>query len=180
MREQISDEELLSIAEQHKSHITSVKKWNEYSIANGLPHSQTFISRFGTWNRFKKKLSLDVNNQHRPQTFTDKELIAILKKHKKHYTSIGNWDSYADQHNLPKHALVLDRLGMDRIYKLTGFTSQWTKEQLEELILHHFPDKPPTQNDWNALSSQVNLPSYLTVIRRFGSWNNMKHSVYYK
>ena len=183
MREQISDEELLAIAKQHKKHITSVTKWNDYrktQKTKGLPHSQTFISRFGSWNAFKEMLSLDINNQSRPQTFTDVELIDILNEHKDHYTGITEWDNFADQNGLPKHALLLDRLGMDQVYDLTGFTSQWSKEQLERLILMHFPDKPPTQRECNDLSDQVNLPSYLTVIRRFGSCNSMKHSVYYK
>lgn len=179
MREQISDDELLSIARQHKEQLKSVKHWNEYRKGKGLPHSQTFISRFGTWNAFKEQLSLEINEQNRPQIFSDEELMDILKKYKNQYIGIKEWDQFAERHGFPTHALFLQRLGMDKVYELTGYTSQWTTEQLKQLILMHFPNTPPTQSDWNSLSSKVRLPSYLTVIRRFGSWNNMKHAVYY-
>lgn len=173
-----SDDELLKIANEHRVHFTSTRKWNEYARKNGLPHHQTFIQRFGSWNDVKEKLGLQTNNQYRPLKYSKTELLKILSEHSKAYTSINAWNMYAKKHQLPTHGVFERQLGINQLEELTPFNSK--EIDLKELILTYFPIHPPTVTEWKDLSKNISVPHYMTIIRKFGSWNLMKNQVYKK
>ena len=173
-----TDEDLWQIISKHRQALTSVGGWNQYAKEHGLPHSQTLIQRLGSWNLIKERLNIQLNEQHRPRKYEEKELLEVLKKHRDQYTNIYNWNMYAKQHKLPTHGVFERYLGLERLEELTGFKSEYTKKDLKKIILEHFPEKPPTVNDWKGVSKDKNLPSFTTIIRRFGSWNTMKAHVY--
>ncbi|WP_028393966.1 hypothetical protein [Bacillus cihuensis] len=174
----ISDEELLKIAEEHKDKITSVNKWNQYAKENKLPHSQTFILRFGSWNDLKAKLNLETNRQHRPFKYGVEELKSILKEHSKEYTSINHWNQYAIEHKLPTHSVFERHLGLLMLEELTPFRDRVSKENLKDVILMHFPDSPPTMTEWTMVAKDMGLPSTSTITRCFGKWKDMKEYIY--
>lgn len=181
MKKRYTDEELLELARGHKQYITSTGAWEKYrkDSKQQLPHSQTFVSRFGSWNGFKEKLSLAVNEQNRPVKYTDEYLYDTLTRYGKQYTSVNDWNRFAEANDLPSHRVFILRLGEDVLYEKVGFVSEWTTEKLKKLIRNHFPDAPPTRRAWDSLQLSTMKPSYQTIVRRFGSWQQMKYYVYY-
>ena len=180
LRSRYSDEELLEIAKKHKDFFTSVGKWNTYAKEHGLPHHQTFIQRFGSWNNIKDLLNFETNEQHRPYKYEVSELLEILNEHKEAYTGIYAWNQYAKEHQLPTHGVFERILGIKKLDSITNYTQSASKEDLKKIILSYFPNKPPTVNEWKSISKANEVPSFTTVIRRFGSWNLMKVYVYYR
>jgi len=156
-----------------------VGKWNDYAKANSLPHSQTFIQRFGSWNNIKERLNLELNSQHRPQKYEQNELMVILNEHKGAYKSINAWNQYASKHKLPTHQVFEKYLGLDVIEEITGLQTELSKDFLKNHIKEHFPNRPPTITEWNNIAKEKSVVSSSTIVRRFGSWNNMKAHVYF-
>jgi len=173
-----NQEEYLKIIAPHKQHLTSVGYWNTYRIGKELPHSQTLIKHFGSWNALKNVLSLEQNSQSRPVKYTDEELVAMLEKYKGKYTSASEWDLFAEGNNLPKHYLFLDRLGAEELQKHTGIVLRWKEDSISDAILRYFPDRPPTTQEWLLLSKVEKVPSKMTIIRHFSSWDEMKKEIY--
>lgn len=178
-KQRFTDEELWKIISKHKQALTSVGEWNQYAKKYSLPHSQTLIQRLGSWNIIKERLNIQINEQHRPRKYGEKELLEILENHGNAYTNIHSWNTYARQHKLPTHGVFERYLGLERLEELTDFKSEYTKKDLKKVILEYFPEKPPTVNEWKIVSRDKKLPSFTTIIRRFGSWNTMKAYVYY-
>ncbi len=174
MPKKVSYNEYLEMITPHKEHLTSIGHWNEYRKNKDLPHAQTLIKCFGSWNSLKEILSLEQNNQSRPMKYTDEDLINLLQKYKHKYTSATEWDLFAEEQNIPKHYLFLDRLGAEELQKYTGIVSRWTDDSIRAVILQYFPDRPPTTREWLLLSETEKVPSKMTIIRHFGSWNAMK------
>lgn len=169
---------MLSLLKGHEEHLTTISSWNNYCKSTGLPHSQTLISHFGSWNNLKHLLGLEVNKQSRPKKYSDEYLYNILRKYKNHYTSAKNWDDFSVKNNLPSHKIIMDRIGPYNAYKKTGVIPSWTEEIIREVILKEFPEIPPTVSEWNQLKSEDPLPSSRTIIRRFESWEKMKRELY--
>ena len=178
MTKSYTNNELLILLEKHKKHITSTLDWERYRKGKDLPHFQTLIARFGSWNELKKLLCLPLNDQFRPLKYTDEDLQQLLDNHKEHYTSATEWDKYAEVHGLPKHALFYDRLGLDVLSNYLDVRVSWTKKNIENSLLKHFPEQPPTAQKWNELRESEKVPTTMTIIRRYGTWNNMKKEVY--
>lgn len=178
MEEAFDKEKLKAIIEQHKKHLTSAIAWNKYRANKNLPHSQTLISHFGSWNNVKKALNLEQNKQSRPVKFTDEEIYTIISENKEHYTSVIEWDAHAVKHNLPSHDLITGRLDPDSIYQETGVVVRWTDRIIKDKILEYFPTIPPTMRGWNELSKTEHLPSATTIARRFGKWNILIAELY--
>lgn len=177
-KQKFTDEELWELATKHKQAMTSVSEWNRYAKTQGLPHSQTMIQRFGSWNEIKEKLELEVNHQYRPQKYDRDELLAILKEHKTAYTNIYAWNQYAIKHKLPTHQVFEKYLGLETLELLTELKPVLSKESVKRQIKEYFPERPPTVMQWLNLSKQSSVVSTSTIIRYFGSWNNMKAHVY--
>ncbi len=170
---------LLLIAKQHIEQITSTKQWDEYRKNKNLPHSQTFISYFGSWNALKERLGLPIVERGRGQLYDDARLIEFLKQYKDHFTTNLKWDEFALANNLPRYHVFLQRLGQNEIAKHTGKTYGYSDDVLKQLIKSNFPTIPPTVRAWNRLSeTNTDIPNAKTIIRRFGSWKKMKYELY--
>jgi len=175
-----SSEELIEIARKHQHALTSVNKWGVYSESHDVPHAQTFIAHFGSWNKLKQQLNLDTNSQGRPQTFSETDLLDILREHGEQYTSIRVWNTYAEKHGLPGHHVFAKRMGLKRLSELTKYESLEQVKDYKTLILKYFPERPPTFAEWSKLAEKENVPSAITIVRHYGKWNLMKHVVYYQ
>lgn len=173
-----TDEELWDKLKKNKRALSSVREWNEYAKANSLPHSQTLIKRFGSWNELKKAMELEVNGQHRPQKYDAEELKTIIENHKEAYKSINAWNQYAKQHQLPSHQVFERYLGLKELEGMLNTQFVLTKEHVCKQIKEHFPDKSPTVSQWIHLSKGTKVVSSSTIIRLFGSWRKMKYQVY--
>ncbi len=179
-KEKFTDEALWKIALTYKHEFTSVTSWNHFAKEKGLPHSQTFIQRFGKWNELKEKLNVKSNKQHRPQKYERDELITILAAHKGAFRTIHAWNQYANKNKLPSANVFERHLGAEEIERITGYQSQLSEASYKEIILKHFPNSPPTVSQWKNLSKdESDLPSFSTIIRKFDSWEKMKRVVYY-
>lgn len=158
-----------------------MSRWNEYRKDKDLPHAQTIVSHFGTWNNFKEAMNLEQNQRARPFKYSDEHLLSLLEQYKEHYSSAAEWDSFAEKNSLPKHYIFIDRLGPDILFEKTGYVVKWTTEMLRSTILKHFPHSPPTQAEWTSLTQENgSLPSFITIIRHFDGWNKMKQEIYNK
>lgn len=176
---QFSDEELWELVTKNKEFLTSVGEWNQYAKTNKLPHSQTLIKRLGKWNEIKRRLNIERNEQHRPIKYSKEELIELLKQHKNAFKNIYEWNQYAKRNKLPDYNIFRRYLGDKMIMELTGYSfGNYTKDQIKEIILHYFPFSAPTVGEWQAVGREENIPSASTIIRVFGSWNEMKKQVY--
>ena len=176
--EKYSNEYLQEIAVKHKEHFTSVNHWNEYASENGLPHSQTFIMRFGKWNDIKKSLQMVTQSAHRPKVYDKETLLDILEKNKKHYISISKWNTYAAQNKLPYHDVFAKYIGIEELENLLGHPLRIQQDTLKTIMLRFFPDNPPTARMWDQLATRENLPVAHTYIRHFGSWTKAKTEIY--
>lgn len=176
-KNQFDRESLLELLQQHKDHMTSMSHWNAYSKEKGLPHSQTIIKYFETWNQAKASLSLEQLGQSRPTQYSEEELLVYLEKYKDKFTTIYEWNEFASQNQLPSYYTFTRHLGTDIVEGKTG-TLVWDKAKLKKLILKYFPDKPPTVTKWMSIAKEQDLPSHMTIVRHFKSWSIMKYEVY--
>jgi len=176
-KSQYDKESLLALLQEHKEHITSMNAWNIYCKEKGLPHSQTIIKHFGSWNLAKSALSLEQLEQNRPVRYKESELIDLLEQHKDKFSTINDWNAYASKNQLPTYYTFVSHLGKDLVEQKTSLVS-WDKNKLSQLILKYYPDSPPTVNSWRTMEKQYGLPSHMTIVRHFQSWSLMKSEVY--
>lgn len=164
----------------HKEQLTSTRKWNNYRTHHDLPHSQTLIRQFGSWNEVKEALDIkEVNERHRPIKYDADKVRAVLKEHGEHLKSMQQWNAHATEHHLPNYAVLFDRLSEDEVFELTGYRKTFNQETLSQVIKKHFPDSAPTIRRWEELANtDSNIPSASLIILHFGSWKKMKRKVY--
>ncbi|MEK4247858.1 hypothetical protein MKZ20_21480 [Psychrobacillus sp. FSL K6-2684] len=172
---------LLLLLQEHKEHLTSTKAWNEYAKQHQLPHSSTLIKNFGSWNLTKEAFSLEQAKAHRPVKYTSEQLLEILDNYKSKFTNIYDWNMFASENQLPTFQTFERYLGKEFMEEQTGAggTIKWDEDKLKELIKSNFPSKPPTVKEWNLLAKEKQLPTHMTIIAYFNSWNLMKHRVYH-
>jgi hypothetical protein len=174
-----NQEELLAIATDHREQLTSTIKWNTYSKEAGLPHSQTFIKHFGSWNKLKECLSLPELNAHRPVTYSKDTIKQILEDHGQHYTSNRAWDDYVNDKELPIHQTIINHYSIEEIRELVKVPPKgtYTETDLRKAMLTHFPYHSPTIKEWNQLAKNEDLPNAATYMRRFGSWMKAQENI---
>lgn len=174
-------QDLLAIVNQYQNQFTSIKNWDAFRRQKKLPHSQTFIAHFGSWNEVKSLAGLPSNKQARPQKFSSEYLLKLLEEHPDKFSSIKRWNEYAAIHSLPGYHVFADRIPSEQLQLYTGKQRTWNRNNLEKVIKEQFPDSPPTVNEWKAAyENNSSLPTNTTIIRKFGSWNQMKYELYYK
>lgn len=172
---------LIQLLKPHVGQMTSVRNWNEFSKAEGIPHSQTLIQHFGSWNAVKEVFGVEAQGQHRPSVYSAEDVRTILKTHGHALQSASKWNKYANDNGLPNYQLLFTKLDDEEISELTGYRkrTKWTKENLGEVILRHFPDAPPSSLEWQmTASANKGLPAFSTIINKFGSWSAMKRQLY--
>lgn len=173
----LDQQKLIELLQNHKDHLTSMSKWNVYSKEHDLPHSQTIIKYFGTWNKVKEALSLEQQGQSRPPEYTDEMLLEYLDRYKEEFTSISEWNTFAKTNQLPSYYTFTRHLGTEIVEQKT-MTMVWDKNKLKRLILSYFPETPPTVTKWMEVANKEKLPSHMTIVRHFKSWTQMKYEVY--
>lgn len=163
----------------HLENVTSTRDWDEYRKQHDLPHSQTLINKFGSWNRLKEALSMKQNALHRPVKYTPDVVREILQEHGTALTGQVAWNNYAKENQLPNYKIIFERLSETEVYEITGYIKKYTVDISKKIVLEHFPDKPPTFAEWERLAKvNRNVPSATGLFKQFGSWRNMVSQIY--
>lgn len=170
----------IELLRPHREHLTSSRKWNDYRLNLGLPHSQTLIRKFGSWNALKETLEIgEVFEPHRPVKYDAAIIREILKEHGKHLTSQVKWNEYAKNNKLPNYTVIFERLSEDQVFELTDYRKTLNKDSVVEMIKKYYPTEPPTSRQWNMLAKEKpNVPSSSSIILMFESWKKMIREVY--
>lgn len=182
-KKSVTKEELdpyIKLLEPHKEFITSAREWNAYRKEKELPHSQTLIGKFGSWNAVKEALGItEVNARHRPIKYDKATIERILKEHGRHLTSKLAWDKYAHKKELPNYTVLFERLSDKEIADLTGYRRVYTKDIINQIVKKYYPTTPPTFREWNYLAkNEKDVPSASLIVVRYGSWKSMIEDIY--
>lgn len=156
----------------------SVGKWEKLRKAHPelhLPHSQSIIKLFSSWNTAKEAAGLITFSPSRPLEYSKEQLITILEEHGHVYTSAVEWDRYAKVNGLPSSDILMRNLDEETKGKLLNSAKfSYSKESLGKLLHENFPNHPPSATEWESIRSTHNpkLPSTSVFVSRYGSWNN--------
>lgn len=173
-------EPYIEMLKPHKEFITSAREWNAYRKENGLPHSQTLIGKFGSWNAVKEAVGISkLNAGHRPIKYDKAMVEHVLKEHGQHLTSKLAWDRYANEHNLPHYTIIFERLSDEEVFELSKYRRIYTKEIISQTVKNYYPGTPPSYREWQHLAkNEDGVPSASLIIVRYGSWKKMIKEVY--
>jgi len=175
---------MIHMLQSYKEHTYTVAKWESFRKANkelNLPHSQTFIKVFSSWNNAKEAANLIRLTKSKKPKHSKSELIDMLKIHGHHFTSTESWNKYAKEHSLPSSTIILRSLDEeDKETYLNRKKKGYSKARLKKLLVTSFPDTTPTANDWETFRKNKNepLPSQSVFITKFGSWTNALRETY--
>lgn len=166
MRTYYSKEEYFKkILSPHKSHITSVSKWNDYAKDKNLPFAYEIISVFGSWNRFKQEIGLPVTKTR----YTKEELKQIALEHKDFIRRKHVWDKYSKKHGLPASATFINAFGSwNELKKDIGIVGQeykddhFTKEEIVDILRKH-GENYQNRTQWDEYAKKHDLPTYKTI-----------------
>lgn len=111
--------------------------------------------------------------------YTKQQLLDIAKKHIKNFTSAIKWNKYAKEHHLPNVTCYKRYFGswntVKTLLNLPTYTNKKkdviypTNQLIDILQRNQSIAIKPTY--WHAYAKDHNLPSYETIIARFGSWD---------
>ncbi|MCQ6282834.1 homing endonuclease associated repeat-containing protein [Bacillus sp. EB600] len=112
--------------------------------------------------------------------YTNQQLLDIAKKHIDHFTSAEKWNQYAKEKQLPNVTCYKRYFGSWNtvktqlnllIYTNTKKNVVYSTKQLIDILQrnHSIAIK---QSYWHAYAKDHHLPSYETIVARFGSWNH--------
>lgn len=102
------------------------------------------------------------------------EFKKILEKHKKHITTVRQWDLYAKKHTLPSSQSLISVFGSWTMLKEElGLKDTDRKTELIEIASKHL-DMFTTIERWNKYAKENDIPNGYTYIAYFGSWNAVK------
>lgn len=106
-----------------------------------------------------------------------KELIKQVKPHLSYITTVKEWDDYAEKHNLPSSMVLIRTFGSWNKFKkalqLPIKNSAYSRSQLEQ-IARQYKEHFSRKAKWDDFSRKHGLPSSMTYINTFGSWNRVK------
>jgi len=109
--------------------------------------------------------------------YTKQELLHIANNHIESFTTTSNWDKYAKENRLPSSSCYKRYFGnwntVKRALNLPIIHKRKQQIKTEE-ILHCLRENKQlafNQTSWQAYSEDCKLPSYETIIARFGSWS---------
>ncbi|QXE03602.1 hypothetical protein [Terribacillus sp. DMT04] len=168
--------DLLGIAQLHKEHLTSRRKWDDFASKNSLPRSQIFIDKFSSWNNLKHELNLPILTK-RSDLYTKEDIVRILKQHGANLESRQQWDVYAHDNNLPAYKTLRKHFTWEEILKLANRNkiSHLTRDDLIEISIKHYKVfSSASIAAWNKYARDNKVPSSYSFIRNFGSWKKAK------
>lgn len=171
-----SYDDLLGIAQLHKEHLTSRRKWDVFASKNSLPQSQIFIDKFSSWNNLKQKLNLPILTK-RSDLYSKEDIVSILKQHGANLESRQQWDVYAHENNLPAYKTLRKHFTWEDILILANRNkiSHLTRDDLIEISIKHYKVFGSASiTTWNDYARDNKVPSTYSFIRNFGSWKKAK------
>ena len=170
-------EELLEILVQQYN-INNKIKQSDFRSKNGLPHYQTYIKEFGSWNDALNLIGLPTKDRAdyniSPETLIDKFKNLVIKLGK--IPSLSELDKIND---FPSHQLIYKHFNdYDTFVNSCGFNynkindGKFKKEFLINEIKRFVSEfnKIPTPKDFEKLES---YPSRKTFTNHFGNFNNV-------
>lgn len=109
------------------------------------------------------------------------ELIAILENHKKHITTVKEWERYSKKNDLPSSVSLIYHFRswneLKKALNLPVFSvAAYDDEDLKKIALEH-KNHLATKRKWDAYYKERGLPSSSTLLKVFGTWNNLKEFV---
>lgn len=162
----------------HLEHIEKSTSWSKFYRDNKLPSTQTYLAIFGTWDKLRKELNLDVKKKK--DIISKNEIEAILKIHGKEFKSRKQWDEYAHEHKLPTYKTILKHFTYEEILDFAGKPKKrnFSKEELISLALEHresFIGLSMTK--WDEYAKEHQLPTARQYNWLFGSWSIAKQEI---
>ncbi|MCM3390520.1 hypothetical protein M3649_20765 [Ureibacillus chungkukjangi] len=163
--------------EPYKDLFTSAKSYNDfYSNKQNeipLPHYQTVIHTFGSWNEFKQAIGLNTQPVGRRETYSYEQLVDILKEHRTYFTDARTWNAHADKEGLPKFTLMKNRIPLDVIRRYTNYSNRgsYTIEEIVKVVNEHKEVLERGKRAWEEFASNNTLPQYKTILKYLGSEN---------
>lgn len=198
-------DEYIQLLTPHKEHLKTMADWEKYRdrcIEIELPSSSTIKTIFNSWKNVKKALKIDNLEKEKPKfnelmikknmtsALTEDEYINLIK-HIEHLTTTSHWEKYRKQNpdlHLLSSSILQNRFtswncmkqffGLETT-KIRLSISSLTEEECINLLMpykEHFS----STDDWVAFLEEnpnLRLPSKNTLIRYFGTWNNMKEKL---
>ncbi|MBR3414501.1 DEAD/DEAH box helicase family protein [Candidatus Saccharibacteria bacterium] len=165
-----SDEELIELLQTKAKSLGRTPTKKDVDSDNGMPSSDTYANRFGSWNKALEAARLSPSQYRR----TDKELIDLLKAKAE---SLGRTPMKNDirlDSNMPNVSIYARRFGSwKKALRMAGLLInryRISDEKLIELLKAKAKSlgRTPTEKDIKLDSS---MPSSTTYAKRFDSWN---------
>lgn len=112
--------------------------------------------------------------------YINQQLLDIAKKHIENFTFTKKWNQYAKEKQLPNVTCYKRYFGswntVKTLLNLSIYTNTkknviYSTNQLID-ILQRNQSIAIKQSYWQAYAKDHNLPSYETIVTRFGSWNH--------
>lgn len=177
MKKLYSNQELLQNVKEHKHAVTNVRSWDRYARKHHLPSSSTLIKNFGSWNKVKKELHLKTDDK-RESRYSKNTILAILKRHKDHFTNQEQWNVYAKDNGLPSYTTIKRYVDYDEITEIRGRygNQKYSEKHLIKVARAHIKHFT-TMQKWDNYAKDNGLPSSHTYIRKFNGWRNAKQRV---
>lgn len=164
---------LIKQVEPYKEHVSSTLSYNTFRKEHNeleLPHFQSVIKIFGSWNEFKSALGLETHSIGRRPIYTDEELLKVLKEHREYFINQKTWNEHADKEQLPRFSVMKNRLPLDIIQRYTNYAKRYgySQSQLIDVVKTHKEQLKLGKNNWERYAAIHKLPQYNTLIERLG------------
>ncbi|MCM3443618.1 MULTISPECIES: hypothetical protein [Metabacillus] len=97
--------EIISILKEHGAKYEDRTSWDKYANEEDLPTYKT-IRNYLTFEEIKEIVPKEIK-----YNYSKTELIKIAKKHSDYFTSMGKWNEYAKENQLPNSATYHRKFG---------------------------------------------------------------------
>lgn len=177
--------EILEKLKLYKEQMSSAQQWNDFKKENadlGLPHSNTLINYFGSWNNVKELVDdLPVQKQWEMD-----ELKEVLKNHLEGLKGTPlEWEEYKLENpteTLPSSTTIINKFNswnnMKQMFHLpqknNNRPEKYSDEELIKIVDEHIPYSL-SQRNWNKYKKGKALPSYTTLMNRVGDYIKEKN-----
>ncbi|WP_058306269.1 hypothetical protein [Gracilibacillus massiliensis] len=175
-----SEQELINIAQNHKKHFTSKRKWREYALNNDLPSELIYIQHFDSWNKAKEIVGEPLSRETNPIKYSKEDVTQIIKKNRSYFTSREDWDKYASYNKLPSYLTIKKYFSWEEVMNIAGVPVQYkyTEEELKKMLQkEHKKFLTSSIREWNEYAKDNHYPTSIVFIKRFKTWNQAKEAI---
>lgn len=166
---------IIHVVKPYREHVQTIRMYNDFRNTKqheGLPHSQSIIKAFGSWNTFKQAAGLEVYEQGRPVIYTDEQLLNLLDKYAEHFTTTKEWNDFilTQDEEIPSFQWFISRLPRSVInqYRNRNYYDV-SDEEIRAAIKNHLHILPQGILIWNEYARVNKLPSYQTLKRKLSA-----------